>query len=126
MNKDLRYVVIGAGMAGLLAGIKLLERGETNFTILEKASALGGTWRDNRYPGLTCDVPAHAYTYSFAPYAEWKSYYADGPDIRAYFEKVAADFGVNPYIRFNTEVTSCDFDEATAVWSVGVAWSVPC
>jgi len=121
MSKDLRYVIIGAGMAGILAGIKLLERGEKNFTILEKASSLGGTWRENRYPGLTCDVPAHAYTYSFAPYAEWKSYYAKGPDIRDYFEKVAADFGVNPYIRYNSEVTSCDFDEATATWTVGVS-----
>ena len=121
MSKDLRYVIIGAGMAGILAGIKLLERGEKSFTILEKASSLGGTWRENRYPGLTCDVPAHAYTYSFAPYAEWKSYYAKGPDIRDYFEKVAADFGVNPYIRYNSEVTSCDFDEATATWSVGVS-----
>ena len=121
MSKDLRYVIIGAGMAGILAGIKLLERGEKNFTILEKASSLGGTWRENRYPGLTCDVPAHAYTYSFAPYAEWKSYYAKGPDIRDYFEKVAADFGVNPYIRYNSEVTSCDFDEATATWAVGVS-----
>ena len=121
MSKDLRYVIIGAGMAGILAGIKLLERGEKNFTILEKASSLGGTWRENRYPGLTCDVPAHAYTYSFAPYAEWKSYYAKGPDIRDYFEKVAADFGVNPYIRYNSEVTSCDFDETTATWTVGVS-----
>lgn len=121
MSKELRYVIIGAGMAGILAGIKLLERGEKNFTILEKASSLGGTWRENRYPGLTCDVPAHAYTYSFAPYAEWKSYYANGPDIRDYFEKVAADFGVNSYIRYNAEVTSCDFDEATATWTVGVS-----
>ncbi len=121
MNKELRYVIIGAGMAGILAGIKLLERGETNFVILEKTNALGGTWRDNRYPGLTCDVPSHAYTYSFAPNPEWSSYYVGGPEIRRYFEKVAADFGVMPYIKFNSEVTSSVFDEKTATWTVSVA-----
>jgi cation diffusion facilitator CzcD-associated flavoprotein CzcO len=121
MNKELRYVIIGAGMAGILAGIKLLERGETNFVILEKTGALGGTWRDNRYPGLTCDVPSHAYTYSFAPNPEWSSYYVGGPEIRRYFEKVAADFGVMPYIKFNSEVTSSVFDEKTATWTVSVA-----
>ena len=63
----LRYAIIGGGMAGILAAIKLKERGETNFTLFEKADSLGGTWRENRYPGLTCDVPAHAYTYSPMP-----------------------------------------------------------
>lgn len=117
----MRYVIIGAGMAGLLAGIKLLERGERDFVILEKTSALGGTWRDNRYPGLTCDVPAHAYTYSFAPNPEWSSYYVGGPEIRRYFEKVSEDYGVTPYIRFNNEVTNCVFDESMAAWTVSVA-----
>ena len=57
----LRTIIIGAGMAGLLAGIKLLERGETNFTIYEKGGSVGGTWRENTYPGLSCDTPAHSY-----------------------------------------------------------------
>ena len=107
----LRYAIIGGGMAGILAAIKLLERGETNFTLFEKADSLGGTWRENRYPGLTCDVPAHAYTYSFAPYAEWRAYYAAGPEIKVYFEKVAADYGVIPHVRFNAEITACHFDD---------------
>ena len=117
----LRYVIIGAGMAGLLAAIKLLERGETNFVILEKAASLGGTWRDNRYPGLTCDVPAHAYTYSFAPHAEWSAYYAGGPEVRGYFEKVAQDYGVLPYLRTHCEVVDCRFDEADAIWQLRLA-----
>ena len=77
----LRYAVIGAGMAGVLAAIKLKERGE-EFAVYEKADRLGGTWRENRYPGLTCDVPAHAYTYSFEPYPEWTAFYANGGEIQ--------------------------------------------
>lgn len=69
-NLDLRYVVIGGGMSGILAAIRLREAGYRNVTLLEKAHTIGGTWRENRYPGLNCDVPAHAYTYSFAPNAE--------------------------------------------------------
>ena len=66
-KKNLRYIIMGAGMSGILAGVRLREAGENNFTIYDKGDRLGGTWRENRYPGLTCDVPAHAYTYSFAP-----------------------------------------------------------
>jgi cation diffusion facilitator CzcD-associated flavoprotein CzcO len=103
-------------MAGVLAAIKLKERGDAQFTVYEKAASIGGTWRENRYPGLTCDVPAHAYTYSFAPYAEWDAFYATGSQVNAYFAKVAEDHGVMPFIRFNTEVVSCEFDDAAAVW----------
>ena len=117
----LRYAIIGGGMAGILAAIKLLERGETNFTLFEKAESLGGTWRENRYPGLTCDVPAHAYTYSFAPYAEWRSYYAAGSEVKAYFEKVAADYSVMPHVRFNAEIEGCRFDDERSVWHIGLS-----
>ena len=119
-NSGLRYVIIGAGMAGLMAAIRLQQDGETNVVVFEKAGAVGGTWRDNRYPGLTCDTPSHSYTYSFAPYPEWKANYASGPEIRAYFEKVAADFGIMDCVRLNSEVTSCTFDEATSTWRVGL------
>ena len=63
--RDLRVVVIGAGMSGILAGIKLQEMGIGDVTIYEKADRIGGTWRENTYPGLTCDVPSHHYTYTF-------------------------------------------------------------
>ena len=116
----LRYAIIGGGMAGILAAIKLIERGETNFTLFEKAESLGGTWRENRYPGLTCDVPAHAYTYSFAPYAEWQAYYATGAEVRGYFDKVAADYAIFPYVRFGAEVTDCRYDDAAHVWHIGL------
>ncbi len=120
-GENLRYAIIGAGMAGILAAIKLRERGETNIAVYEKAAALGGTWRDNRYPGLTCDTPSHAYSYSFALNPDWSAYYATGPEINAYFTKVAADFGITPLIRFNTEVLSCRFDEDHNVWHIGLS-----
>lgn len=119
-GEGLRYAIVGAGMSGLLAGIKLIERGETNFTIYEKTADLGGTWRDNRYPGLTCDTPSHAYSYSFAFNPEWKSYYAEGPEIHEYFRNVATERGVLPYIRYDSEVASCTFDEERGIWHIGL------
>lgn len=119
-RSHLRYAIVGGGMAGLLAGVRLKEAGET-FTIFEKAERLGGTWRDNRYPGLTCDVPAHAYTYSFEPYAEWQAYYATGGEIQTYFEHVADKYGVRPHIRFSAEVVSLEWNEQTSLWHLGLS-----
>lgn len=114
----LRCAIIGAGMAGILAGAKLRERGETDFLIFEKAASAGGTWRENRYPGLTCDVPAHAYTYSFAPNPEWSAFYAGGPEIRAYFEGVIADRQLGGHIRYDSEITACVYDDAAKLWEL--------
>src|SRR5262245_19023704 len=88
-GRRLRYAIIGAGMGGLLAAIKLNEAGDTDYTIYEKGDGVGGTWRENRYPGLTCDVASHMYTYTFAPNPGWSRYYARGPEIREYFQRVA-------------------------------------
>lgn len=100
----MRFAIIGAGMSGILAAIKLKQMGQTEVTVYEKADALGGTWRDNRYPGLACDVPSHAYTYEFAPNPEWSAYLVGGAEIKAYFDKVTDDFGIRDTIRFNSEV----------------------
>ncbi len=108
-NRALRIAIIGAGMAGILAAIRLERAGHTDFVLYEKASRLGGTWRENTYPGLACDVPAHLYTYSFEPNPDWSSTFAPGPEIQAYFERVADKFGVTPRIRLNAEVTHCEF-----------------
>jgi len=113
----LRFAVVGAGMAGILAAIRLKERGEA-VAVFEKADRIGGTWRENRYPGLTCDVPAHAYTYSFEPYPEWQSYYATGAEIQTYFEHVVDKYGIRPLIRFGAEVVALDWDETTAEWTL--------
>lgn len=100
-----RFAILGAGMSGILAAIKLREAGCRNVVVYEKADRIGGTWRENTYPGLTCDVPAHAYTYEFAPNAEWSSYLVGGGEIQDYFEKVVDDYDIRPLIRFNEEVT---------------------
>ncbi|MBW2942198.1 flavin-containing monooxygenase [Zhongshania aquimaris] len=110
-----RYVIIGAGMSGMLAGIKLLSQGNSNFSIYEKAEKIGGTWRENTYPGLTCDVPAHSYTYSFAPNPEWSRVLAGGDEIQAYFESVEKMYKLTPYIRFNEEIESCVYQDGKYV-----------
>ena len=106
-----KFAIVGAGMAGILAAIKLKQAGHADVTVYEKADRIGGTWRDNRYPGLTCDVPAHAYTYEFAPNPEWSAYLVGGPEIQAYFEKVVDDYGVRPLIRFNSEIVRMDWQD---------------
>ncbi len=109
MAGKLRFIIIGAGMAGMLAGIRLKERGDTDFTIYEKGDSVGGTWRENHYPGLACDTPAHSYTYSFATNPEWSAFYAPGPEIRAYFEGIADRYELKKQIAFNSEIASCRF-----------------
>ena len=100
-DSELRVAVLGAGMAGILAGIKLQEMGLTNFTIYEKADRIGGTWRENTYPGLTCDVPSHHYTYSFERNPDWTRHLPPGPEVQAYFERVTSRYGVERFVRFN-------------------------
>lgn len=111
-GKGTRFVVIGAGISGVLMGIRLLERGYRDFVILEKADRLGGTWRDNVYPGVACDVAAHLYSYSFARNPWWRSRYAKGPDIWKYYHRVARQRGVLPFIHYGAQAASADFDGA--------------
>lgn len=108
-NSNLRVVVLGAGMSGILSGIKLLEAGYDNVTLYEKATRVGGTWRENTYPGLTCDVPSHAYTYSFEPNPDWSRQLPPGPEVQAYFERAAKKYGIDERTRFGQEVTRCEF-----------------
>jgi len=103
-----RFVVIGAGMSGLLWGIRLREAGLDNFVIYEKGDRLGGTWRDNTYPGLCCDVPSHLYSYSFAPNPDWSRRFSPGAEIQAYLESVAQRFHVDGTIRTRAEVARCE------------------
>jgi len=110
-GRNLRVVIIGAGMAGILTAIKLREAGFDDFVIYEKADRLGGTWRENTYPGIACDVPSHLYTYSFEPNPQWSQVFAPGDEIQAYFEKVAEKYNVVPSIRFGVDITSCVFED---------------
>lgn len=109
--KHLRYVILGAGMAGMLAAIKLIEQGRRDFTVYEKADRVGGTWRENTYPGICCDVPSHAYTYSFEPNPDWSSWLAPGPEIQHYFERISEKYSLPLHISFNEEVVRCEFLE---------------
>lgn len=104
-------IVIGCGMSGILAGIHL-KNNQKKFLILEKAETLGGTWRDNKYPGLTCDVPSHAYTYSFEPNPEWSRVLPPGSEIQSYFEHVFEKYALQDYVRFHTEITQAHWDGA--------------
>jgi cation diffusion facilitator CzcD-associated flavoprotein CzcO len=82
MSFEPRIVIIGAGMAGILSVIKLREAGYRNFVVYEKSDRIGGTWRENTYPGIACDVPAHLYTYSFEPNPDWSNTFATGAEIQ--------------------------------------------
>ena len=107
--RSLRFAIIGAGMSGILSAIKLREAGYDDFTLYEKAERVGGTWRENRYPGIACDVPSHLYSYSFRPNAEWSHRFSPGAEIQEYFEQVARENGIDARTRFGDEVTRCEF-----------------
>ena len=111
-----RVAVIGAGFAGIGAGIRLLRAGRTDFVILERADAVGGTWRDNTYPGCTCDVPSHLYSYSFAPNPDWSHSFSRQPEIWSYLDAVTDRYGVRPYIRFGTELAEARWDGGSSRW----------
>lgn len=117
---DPSVVIIGAGMTGILLAIKLKEAGISNITVLEKASTLGGTWRENTYPGVACDVPSHAYTYSFEPNPDWNCRFPSGEEIYQYFKHVFYKYGVDRCTRFNEGVNSCVYSETDqgGYWTV--------
>src|SRR5438552_3850382 len=102
--RKLRVAIVGAGASGIMAAIKLRDTGVTDVVLFEKADDLGGTWRDNTYPGLACDVPSHLYRYSFAPNPDWSQRYAPGAEIQAYLKGVATSHGIDELIRYSSEV----------------------
>ena len=112
----LSIAIIGAGFSGLGLGIRLKQAGYENFTIYEQADGVGGTWRANTYPGCGCDVPSHLYSFSFAPKADWSSIYPGQAEILEYLESLVSKFGLEPHIRFRTEIKRCSFDEAHSRW----------
>lgn len=114
----LDVLIVGTGFAGLGMAVKLRQAGHDSFVVLEKSDRVGGTWRDNTYPGCSCDVASLMYSYSFAPKRDWTRMYAEQPEILSYIEQVVADHGLAPHIRFHTEAVSYDFDEATDRWRV--------
>ena len=98
-----RVAVVGSGFGGLGAAVRLRREGITDFVVLERAGGVGGTWRDNSYPGCACDVPSHLYSFSFAPNPDWPRTFSGQQHIRAYLEHVADVFRLRPHIRFDSE-----------------------
>lgn len=110
--------IVGTGFGGIGAAVRLLQEGETDLILFEKADAVGGVWQANTYPGAACDVQSHLYALSFAPNPDWSHKYSRQPEIRAYLEDVAERFGVMPHIRFGHTVETCTWDEADARWRI--------
>lgn len=115
---DAHIAIIGAGFAGLGMAIQLLAAGRRDFVVIERAASVGGTWRDNTYPGVACDVPSHLYSYSFELNPDWTQPYAPQREIQAYLERCAAKYGVHPHLRLGTGVQRATYDEARAVWEL--------
>jgi len=120
MAEDLDAIIIGAGFGGLTAAIKLKEAGFGRLVVLEKGDRIGGTWRENTYPGACCDVPSRLYSLSFALNPDWSRAFSPQAEIRDYMERVATQFGVADRFRFNTEVEKAVWDEAAGRWTVTV------
>ncbi|MER5866109.1 NAD(P)/FAD-dependent oxidoreductase [Kitasatospora sp. NPDC002040] len=113
-----RVAVVGSGFGGIGAGVRLRRAGITDFVILERAGSVGGTWRDNSYPGCACDVPSHLYSFSFAPNPDWPRSFSGQPDIRAYLERVTDTFGLRPHLRFNAAVTELRWEQEHTRWRI--------
>ena len=116
-----RVAIIGAGLGGIGAGIRLRKAGVTNFVVLERAAAVGGTWRDNTYPGCACDVPSHLYSFSFAPNPDWTRTYSRQPEIREYMQHCVDKYGLGPHIRFGAEIREARWDEGAHSWQLTLA-----
>lgn len=114
---DLPVVVIGCGESGLLAGIRLKEAG-IPFTIVEKNAGVGGTWWQNSYPGARVDVGNHFYCYSFEPTDQWTHFFAEQPELQAYFQTVMHRYDIGRHVLWETEVTEASWDDDTATWTV--------
>jgi len=116
-DKPFTVVIIGAGMSGIVAAYRLSEA-DVPYVVLDKNADVGGTWLENSYPGCRVDIPNHYYSYSFAQRADWPQYYSPQSELHAYFRECVDEFGIRPNIRFNTEVSSVEYDDASATWTV--------
>jgi cation diffusion facilitator CzcD-associated flavoprotein CzcO len=116
--EQVTFVIIGAGFSGLGAAIRLQQAGHRDMIILERADDVGGTWRDNTYPGCRCDVQSNLYSYSFALKPDWSESYPSQPELWEYLRQIAARHGLARYLRFGHEVTAARWDEHGARWQI--------
>ncbi|MBW5481307.1 flavin-containing monooxygenase [Streptomyces bambusae] len=117
-TRHLRVAVIGTGFSGLGTAVRLLQSGIDDFLVFERADEVGGTWRDNSYPGCACDVMSHLYSFSFARNPNWKSTFGKQDELYAYLRDVADRFGVRPHIRFGHELLAARWDEGERHWRI--------
>ncbi len=111
-------LVVGAGLSGICAAVKLREAGIQDFVVLDRADEVGGTWRDNTYPGCACDVPSALYSFTFEQKTDWSRFYAGQPEIRAYAHTVAERHGVVPHLRLGVDMEEARWDEGAQRWRV--------
>lgn len=116
MSQSPSVAVIGAGLGGLAMAIKAKEAGVTDLAVFEKADRVGGTWRENTYPGCACDVPVALYQFSFAPNPGWSHLFPRAAEIQAYAESLADTFQLRPHLHMNAEVEKAEWDDAAQVW----------
>jgi cation diffusion facilitator CzcD-associated flavoprotein CzcO len=117
-SRGTSVVIVGCGFGGLAAAIELKRSGFENITVLERGASVGGVWRDNTYPGARCDLPSSIYSFSYALKSDWSARYGSQSEIHCYLTAVAEEFGLESLIRFNTEATSAEFNEAAGTWTV--------
>ncbi|MEU5401032.1 NAD(P)/FAD-dependent oxidoreductase [Streptomyces sp. NPDC005963] len=117
-QQHVRVAIVGSGFAGLGAAVRLRREGITDFVVLERAESVGGTWRDNDYPGCCCDVPSHLYSFSFAPNPDWPRTFSGQRHIRAYLERVTDTFGLRPHLRLGHEVRTMTWDREELRWTI--------
>jgi len=115
---DCSVLIVGAGFAGLGMAIRLKQAGIDDFVVLEAATGVGGTWRDNHYPGCACDVQSHLYSFSFEPWPRWTRDFAPQKEILEYLEHCTDKYGVRPHIRFGARVNKGRFDERSGEWEL--------
>ena len=118
MSTDTEVLIVGAGFSGLGAAIALLEDGLSDFVVIERADSLGGTWRDNSYPGCACDIPSVLYSYSEEQNPDWTRAFASQAEILDYLRAVAGRHRLEPHIRYGHELLAADFDEDRRLWAV--------
>ena len=111
-------LVAGAGFAGIGMGVQLARRGRESFVIIEQAGDVGGTWRDNRYPGVSCDIPSHLYSFSFRPNPHWSRVFAEGREIHDYLRECVASEGLSDRLLLGCALTSASWDPGEARWLV--------
>jgi cation diffusion facilitator CzcD-associated flavoprotein CzcO len=119
--RDVRVAIIGSGFAGLGMAIALKQRGENDFVVLERARDVGGTWRDNTYPGAACDVQSNLYSFSFAQNPDWGRSYSEQPEIQAYLQNTAERFDVRRHCVFGADVTAARWDDDARRWLVSTS-----